>query len=171
MQYPASLDTLALWTTIIVCTIFSGIGIWNLKSIFSKANNKGVRIAHVLTFLLLIMPPVYSYLYHPQKYVLGNFDLFIKRPIGDVIIHVKDIREMRPVMDYEMKGTIRTFGVGGLFGYFGNYHNAKIGSFTMYGSQRNYWVIIYTKQGDVIMLTPDDPIAFIDRVKMKMDDL
>jgi hypothetical protein len=170
MQYTISLDSFALWVTAIVCMVFVGVSLWNIRSIFSKANDKVTKLIHAVVLIVLLGPLVYSYLYHPQKYVIGNFDVFIKRPIGDVVIHVKDIREMRLVNSTEMDGTIRTFGVGGLFGYFGKYHNPKIGDFTMYASRQDKLVIIYTKDGSAVIITPDDP-GFPDRLKMKMNDV
>jgi hypothetical protein len=55
-----------------------------------------------------------------------------------------------------MRGTIRTFGVGGLFGYFGKFHTPNIGHITFYATQRVNKVLIVTKQGKKIILTPDD---------------
>ena len=170
MQYTASLDTYALWLTAIICIVFIGIGLWNIQSVFSKNNDRVTKLIHVLVLLTLLGPLVYSYLYRPEKYALGNFDLYVKRPIGDVVIHVKDIYEIRPSADSERNGTVRTFGVGGLFGYFGKYNNPKIGSFTMYATRQKKLVLIYTKEGDRFILSPDDE-GFADRIKMKMDDL
>lgn len=170
MQYSASLDTLALLITIGFFITFCAIAYWNIKSIRSKTNDKITKIIHLLVLIVLIVPLVYTYMYHPKKYVLGNFDFYIKRPVADIVIHVKDIHEIRNLVDSEMNGAIRTFGVGGLFGYFGNYHSPKLGDFKMYATRKKKLVIIYTRQGDTFVVSPDDP-GFVDRITMKMNDL
>ena len=66
----------------------------------------------------------------------------------------------REISNNDMGLTIRTFGVGGLFGYFGKFFNSKIGRLTMYGTRRNNTVLIETDNKKII-LTPDDPIEFL----------
>lgn len=57
--------------------------------------------------------------------------------------------------------SIRTFGVGGLFGYFGKFANAKLGNMTWYATRRDKTVLIKTAGNKKIILTPDDPNQFV----------
>ena len=61
----------------------------------------------------------------------------------------------------DLKWTIRTFGVGGLFGYFGKFRNSKIGTMTWYATMRNQAILINLKDGQRIVITPDNPESLI----------
>jgi hypothetical protein len=63
---------------------------------------------------------------------------------------------VRTLADNEAKGTIRTFGVGGLFGYFGKFHTPGIGHSTFYATQRKNKILIVTSNDKKIVITPDD---------------
>ena len=66
------------------------------------------------------------------------------------------------IVDKEtMKWTVRTFGVGGLFGYFGKFANRALGSMTLYATRRNNYVLIITTDERKIIITPDEPISFV----------
>jgi hypothetical protein len=95
-------------------------------------------------------------LFAPQFYILDPVELIIYRPYKDVIIKLKDIQEIRIIDDSDLGRTIRTAGVGGLFGYFGKYYCSNYGSVTFYTTQRRNKVLIQTYNGDAIIITPDD---------------
>ncbi len=75
------------------------------------------------------------------------------------------IMDARRVAKAEMNDLHRTFGVGGLFGYSGHYHNETIGDMTFYATQNKNWVLVHTIKGESIILTPDDPDKFLYEVK------
>lgn len=60
-----------------------------------------------------------------------------------------------------LKGSIRTFGVGGLFGYFGKYFNRTLGSMTWYATRKDNFVLILTNDDKKIILTPNEPDKFL----------
>lgn len=64
-----------------------------------------------------------------------------------------------------MKFTIRTFGVGGLFGYWGMFSNSRIGRFRMFATRRDRTVLIETTEGKKIVITPDEPEVFVGTIK------
>ena len=113
---------------------------------------------------------VAAYLNSPKNYAMGNFDFTINRAIGRITIQVKDIAEIRPLKDEEMEGTLRTFGVGGLFGYYGSFNNQHIGDFKMYATKKTGLVIIHTAQGDTFVISPDDR-GLVERIIAKKADL
>ncbi len=63
-----------------------------------------------------------------------------------------------------MKWTIRTFGVGGLFGYYGEFVNWKLGNMTWYATRRDKTVLIETVDDKKLIVTPDEPEAFIKQL-------
>jgi hypothetical protein len=66
------------------------------------------------------------------------------------------MKEVRKLENFETRGTLRTFGVGGLFGYFGKFYIPSIGSCTFYATQSKNKILITTHNDHKIILTPDD---------------
>ncbi len=168
--YTASLDTTAkvITTFSLLLAVFACyIAIRSIR----RANGRmRTVILHSISILLFVSINVGCYLYAPKKYVVGNFDIAINRLMGDEVIHVKDILEIRALKERELDGTSRTFGVGGLFGYYGNYYNKVLGDMKWYATNQNNMVIIRTRQGDAIVISPDDK-DFVGRITAKMQDL
>ena len=63
-----------------------------------------------------------------------------------------------------LNGSIRTFGVGGLFGYWGRFANSKIGVMTWYATRRDNAVLITKFNNKKIVLTPDEPELFVSTI-------
>jgi hypothetical protein len=65
-------------------------------------------------------------------------------------------------LDKEKIGwAIRTFGVGGLFGYYGKFANTKLGSMTWYATRKDRAILVRTIDNKKIILTPDEPEKFV----------
>jgi hypothetical protein len=164
MEYKASLDTLAKGITIGIFILLIAIGQKSVRALLVAQGDTTTILIHTGTLLLFVAILLGSWLYAPQSYAVDSNELTINRPIGKVSIKLADITQVRSLADNEMKGTIRTFGVGGLFGYFGKFHTPNIGHTTFYATQRQNRILITTKQDKKIVLTPDD-ISIIEKIK------
>lgn len=60
-----------------------------------------------------------------------------------------------------MTGSVRTFGVGGLFGYFGWFRNATLGSYRAYATNEEHTVVLELAD-ETIVITPDAPGDFVE---------
>ena len=156
MIYSCSLDKVAKGVTIGVAILFIAI----IGSQFLPIGNTMYTGSIFIRILpLSIFCGVYAF--HPVKYMLTESACIIHRPLSDVNIK-KEILVSAQIVDKEtMKWTIRTFGVGGLFGYFGKFANRALGSMTFYATRRNNYVLIITTDGRKIIITPDEPISFV----------
>ncbi len=156
MEYKASLDALAKGITIGVFILFIAIGQQSVRAILvAKGDTAGILI-HSGMLLLFVAILLGSWLYAPQSYTLDRNELTINRPIGKVKIKLGDLKQVRLLADNETKGTIRTFGVGGLFGYFGKFYMPGIGHATFYATQRKNRILIVTNNDKIWIITPDD---------------
>lgn len=61
-------------------------------------------------------------------------------------------------------GSVRTLGMGGLFGFYGRFRNAVLGSYTAYGTDPSRSVVLEVG-GKTIVVTPDDPARFVAAVE------
>jgi hypothetical protein len=91
--------------------------------------------------------------------------LIIHRPLKNKLIPLNDIARGRMIEKGELKWTIRTFGNGGLFGYTGHFTNRKLGAMRWYATRRNDAVLLQTTEGKKILLTPDEPEAFLQALQ------
>ncbi len=61
-------------------------------------------------------------------------------------------------------GSLRTMGIGGLFGFVGHFYNEVLGSYKAYATNEfNTVVLVFGRE--TIVVTPDDPEAFVKAVK------
>ena len=60
-------------------------------------------------------------------------------------------------------GSLRTMGIGGLFGFVGHFHNEILGSYKAFATNElNTVVLVFGDQ--TIVVTPDDPEEFVEAV-------
>jgi hypothetical protein len=164
MEYKASLDILSKALTVGVFILLIAIGQKNVRELFAAHGDLIPTLIHGGVLLLFLAIIAGSYLYSTNRYLVTNSQLVIKRPIGDRVISIADITETRAVEKTEFSGTIRTFGNGGLFGYYGKFYNAKLGKMTWYVTQDINRILILTKQGEKIIISPDD-ISLLDKIQ------
>jgi hypothetical protein len=167
MEYKAQLDTLAKIITPVAILIIAGVCFPIVKLLIASKGDLVRTLLFSGVLVLNVAVIIGCYVYAPECYRLDDATLSVVRPIGNVRVNLADISEIRPLADDEKKGMIRTFGVGGLFGYFGKFYAGKIGNFTLYGTQRKNNVLIVKRQGDKIVLTPDD-MHLVEDVKAKL---
>lgn len=156
MEYKASLDTLAKIISAGTVILFLFIGYKSVQVLIISKGDPTAILIHGGVLLFLIAVILGGYLFAPQTYTVDGTDLTIVRPMNNKKIKLTDITEIRTIAEGEMTGTIRTFGNGGLFGYYGKYYNSKIGNMTFYATQRKNQILIQTIQGHKIIITPDD---------------
>lgn len=165
MEFAASLDSSAKTITTVVCILFVGIAVWNgigLKRAKSDMLNVFVRIA---IFVVLLVTVGFSYLYSTTGYAIRGKALIIKTRHAEIPLKWIQILDVRMVSEAEMTGLSKSFGVGGLFGYYGRYHNATVGDMAFYGTQQKNWVLIHTSDNQAIILTPDEPYKLVYEIK------
>ncbi|WP_291403973.1 PH domain-containing protein [Daejeonella sp.] len=145
MKYKASLDKTAIIITILVSLLFGALIIFNFIL--------------PLAILLLI---VYLICWHlkPLSYEIKAEEIIIRRLIKSVHINRADIENLTLIDKDKLSGTIRTFGVGGLFGWYGKFSNNELGDMSWYLTRRDKPILIISKTGKKILISPDDAEAF-----------
>ena len=156
MTYNTSLDNLAKGITIGVTILFVAI----LIGQFSIINDTGWAVPIITTVTLFLIYFI-SFAFSPINYEVSAQHLSIHRLLIDVNIDRNQIKSVE-LLDKEKLGWVfRTFGVGGLFGYYGKFANTKLGSMTWYATRRDKTVLIETLDKKKIILTPDEPEKFV----------
>lgn len=107
----------------------------------------------------------YCFLQRPLRYSILKDTFIVNRLVKNWSIDCHEIKSVRLFTHHEMKFTIRTFGVGGLFGYFGMFFNSKEGRLRLFATRWDRTVLIETAGGKKIIVTPNDPDAFVSILK------
>jgi hypothetical protein len=68
-----------------------------------------------------------------------------------------------------MMGSLRTWGIGGVFGYIGYFKNRILSNYKAYATHSRKTVVISTKKNDQIVITPDDPELFVQALLDEID--
>jgi prepilin signal peptidase PulO-like enzyme (type II secretory pathway) len=76
---------------------------------------------------------------------IGKGFVRINKVYGSVVID--NIEDITIISKKELRNSIRKFGNGGLFGYWGHYYSTKIGNFRVWAINLNSLVLITTKDG------------------------
>ena len=64
-----------------------------------------------------------------------------------------------------MMGSLRKWGIGGLFSYLGYFSNQILGDYKAYATHRKKTVLITTKENNQIVISPNAPQLFVKAVE------
>ena len=161
MTFKTSLDKTAQVITIGVAILFAAIIFGQYKIITDQENSTPIYTTAACVLIYGI-----CYAFRTVNYVLTNEELIIERPIKNVWIKRSDIKSVELIDNKIIRRSIRTFGNGGLFGYYGKFANFKMGSMTWYATRRDRTVLVTTTGNKKIILTPDEPEQFVASFNM-----
>lgn len=157
MEFKASNDNLVKIITLLTILIAIFFSFKSVKYLITNENKDTVtlitNISIIIFFILLIL---LTWMYSPVSYYLNDDYLIINRHFGKVYIKIKDIKNIEKLNDDDVKGTIRYFGVGGLFGYYGKYYIPNYGKVKFYATQNKNRILIETTNNEKILITPDN---------------
>jgi Bacterial PH domain len=170
MEYKASLDQTSKIITAFITVLFAGIATWNFWLMFTDSDSITHVSINLISIILILGIYSFCYLFRPMRYIVEKNGLTIHRPLKDYHLELHKIKSVYLTDTKTMKWTIRTFGVGGLFGYYGKFRNKTFGNMTWYATQRNNFVVIETTDNKKIVITPDNPdlVNELDRLIKKL---
>ncbi len=154
MNYTASLDGLARGVTIIVTVLFAAIFVAGFGFFDMPGQNVGTGALSFISMLLIV---VYGFCLTqwPRGYTVSKESLIIHKLVGRRVVVLNDINAAFAVKPEALRWSLRTFGSGGLFGYFGKFYNDKFGDMTWYATRVSHFVMVELKDGRHLVLTPD----------------
>lgn len=163
-NYKASLDNLGKWITGITSALFlvALISMW-----ISFKQEDSFILMGLSLFLLLIYG--FSYAFRTLGYTLEKDTIVVDRPAGSKRIAIAEIKELGQLRRKEIKFLIRTLGVGGLFGYWGQFWSPKTGKMQWYATRRDRLILLIMKSGKKICLTPDEEVQFATSLQQKIE--
>lgn len=163
MEYKVSFDAYAKVVITFVTFLFIGIIAFHIDLAASHSNSFPLILTGVFTAALLIGIYGVCYSYRPLKYVVEPGRLIIKRPLKDKVIAFSEIKDVYAIKKDSMGWTWKTFGNGGLFGFYGEFRSDRYGDMTWYATRKSNYVMLETTDGKVV-LTPDN-LEMVNEIK------
>ena len=163
MDFSAPWDRTVKLVTGVVLAVLVGVGVMLYVTFRSvEASDLGLAALELLLLGILLV----SYLLAPRGYRIEGGALLIRRPIGPVRIPIGRIRRVEKLPPEAIKGAVRTFGNGGLFGFYGRFRNKRLGSFRMYVTDRSRLVLV--EADHLYVLSPDRPDMFVETLQARL---
>ncbi len=151
----ARLDRAATFISIIVSALLVGISIFFLIMISS---------GWVFSILMIIII-VCCYALSPKRYVFKERQLIIEKVIvKKITVPIDEMRAYVRIPNFARLKVARTFGNGGLFGYYGMFSTAEYGTINCQLTNLKNVLIIKSERG-VFAVSPAEPDLFEQHLK------
>jgi hypothetical protein len=151
--YTATYDKGARWTTIV-------FGLFILLMLgFSASGIKGTLGLGIVALVPVLVGAI-TFRFSVKYYKILPDAIVVCRHSGEKVFSRQAIREVKIVSPDDLKGTMRTMGVGGLFGYYGSFSNNKFGDMTWYMTNRQHLIGIFLNDNSTVIISPDDAEQF-----------
>jgi hypothetical protein len=148
-SFSVSYDSTTKFISAVTCFILIGLTV-TIRSV----------VGGCLSALIIAL----SYGYSPRRYIVSEGSVVVRRLIGSVRIPLDSIRDVRAASPEDLRGCIRLFGNGGLFGYYGRYRTSKLGTCHWYVTNRDNAVVLITS-AKTSVFSPDDVNGFVATIQ------
>ncbi len=127
----------------------------------------------VITLVLVLVPLAFA----PRGYEIRGKTLRVRTILARLSYNLSTLSEARvadPSEVFSWRNTLRTFGVGGLFGYYGYFWNPRLGKFLAFATNRKHLVVLRFPAalglpGRTLVVSPHDPHGFVQQVKQTIE--
>lgn len=154
-----------LWVMTFICfALWIGLSGWFLFQIFTTDNNDMSLLGSLIVLNVVFIPTIIACEgLAPQRLEIGADAIVILRRYKSVVITREEIKSIEPMTKRDMRGAMRTCGVGGLFGYFGSYYKSGIGAFKLYATSFDnlFLITLVNNKKIVISCSEPDKMAYI----------
>jgi hypothetical protein len=138
-------------TTKIISAIVIAIPFVMLIAQYYVVNNNNVILT--LTSFFLFITYLVAWLLHPTSYEINNENLLVHRPISAIKIKLASIKNIEKT---EPGYSMRLFGSGGLFGYYGLFTSNKLGRHHRYTGNNKNLVLLTTDKKKYLLSIHDE---------------
>lgn len=103
--------------------------------------------------------------YMPIRLRANDEKITLKRLFSPIEVPLNEIMEIAQIPKSYIKGSIRTFGSGGAFGFLGRFKNARLGRYTMYATDLKKLILIRTDDKNYVFscTRPQEFVEFVEK--------
>lgn len=161
-EYETTLDKINRTKTVVLILLIAIIDF----AIYHQTDSYYVGV--VITIVLVSFIG-FIYASQPSKIILTREEIILLCISKNISIPLSEIESVRWFTEEDRHGLIRTFGSGGLFGYFGIYSSVTVPKIQCFAKRDANWVLIESARGNYI-ITPDDE-SFVEQLKVMISKL
>lgn len=149
--------------------IATGVSIFTTVLLVGMAVFYCIKVPYGLVFAMgMMLILIISYLLSPRRYIFEGSNLVIEKVIGKRnIITLAEVEAYTSIPDLTKLKVARTFGNGGLFGYYGIFSTAEYGEINCQLTSMRDLILIKTSKGNYA-LSPLEPAKFTDYLKTQV---
>jgi hypothetical protein len=156
---------LTISTLVLSCVLLGG-GVLTISVTLSTQMPRIAKAGLVFAGLIPFAAFVGAGLYAPRNIAVTTKGLIVHRIKGPVVIPLEKITRIDAIDAGMLASSTREFGVSGVFGYFGVFHNKNIGRYSLYASRSDGYVLV--RADGPVVLTPERPDEFVSAVRERM---
>ena len=149
--------------TVVTSTLLLAAAVLSFWAALTLAPSGAGRAAVLTGGLLALIVFALGILLAPRGYTIADGRLTIDRFVRPVEISLASIETVERLPADRLAGSWRTLGSGGFFGYYGHFRNEGLGSYRMYATRGDGYVLV--RAAHPYVLTPDSPDRFIETLK------
>lgn len=115
-----------------------------------------------ISIAVLIAVLLITFFVSPRSYTVETGQLIIERPLNRKVFELRATSTVQLISPDSGAGHgFRLWGSGGMFGYFGIFHNSDLGKYYLAATRSSNRVLVTTASGKKVVITPDDTAALI----------
>lgn len=164
-MHKASLGTSVKLTTFFVIGLLSLLGLMLMSFFFiSLLNNEFEKKNIMMPIITLALFAIIYYAFSERilGYELTNEGIKIFKKNNSEFIKKESIIEIKPIDYKDIRFSIRTFGIGGIFSLSGSFKNKKYGEMTWYITRKDQLLMIVTSKQQYV-ISPDESELFLEK--------
>lgn len=158
-KFSCSLDSSARIITISVCVIFTALPVIILKKSFETPYPENLFLIALASIIFLV--GFIAFLLRPRFYTVTNGTIAVVRLIKTILIPKEEIEVIHSINYKDLSISIRLFGSGGLWGYFGLFSSLRFGKLKFHATRLDRLVLIKTKTKGTYIISPNDIDDFL----------
>lgn len=147
-----------LWVmTFLVFALWVGVSGWLLWQVFNLEDSASAVVSLIVFNLTMLPVMLVCEGLAPQRLEIGRKRLVILRRYNSITIYADEVASVEQLPQNALRGALRTGGVGGFFGYYGNYYKSSIGGFELYATSFDNLFLITLVSGKKIVISCSEP--------------
>jgi len=159
-------DRTTKWTTALCLLIFSAVLYYMIRDfILSTAISN--KVMDIIIIFIIFDIITFSWLLSVKEYFINRETLVIKRIVLPITVKLADINSIQRVDEKFIKDSLRFFGNGGFFGFYGIFKNSTQGKYHAYFADSSNLILIETDKKK-ILISPENADVFLERIRAYM---
>lgn len=152
------------WTIGVLAILIFALSVVVKSILFAKPH--AASIVAIVVAIVIVGVFLSAILLTPRGYDVRDGKLFVRTLATKFSYDLRQLSDAYGARASKVfsPGTLRTFGVGGFFGYYGYFRNAALGGFLAFVTDKDKLVVLHFAD-KVLVVSPKEPERFVREIK------